>query len=71
MVELRGRAYTSAWIGKDGEPHAGLNFHTSQIKVHGTGKRTENKSTEPKKNDKKEISISRSKDSDKEDDLPF
>ena len=41
LVELSGRAYTSAWIGKDGEPHAGLNFHTSQIKLHGGSKRTE------------------------------
>lgn len=25
FVELTGRAYTNAWLGKDGEPHAGLN----------------------------------------------
>lgn len=68
LVELSGRAYTSAWLGKDGEPHAGLNFHTSQIKVHGGGKRTENNSTESNKTDKKEIS--KSNDSD-DDDLPF
>lgn len=68
LVELNGRAYTSAWIGKDGEPHAGLNFLTSQIKIHGSGKRTENKSTE---SHKKESSNSRSNDSDKDDDLPF
>ena len=71
LVELSRRAYTSVWIGKDGEPHAGLNFHTSQIKVHGSGKRTENKSTETNKNDKKKISIPKSKDSEKDDDLPF
>ncbi|MEG0918253.1 MAG: single-stranded DNA-binding protein, partial [Myroides sp.] len=29
LVELSGRVYTSAWMGKDGEAHAGLNFHTS------------------------------------------
>lgn len=29
LVELNGRAYATAWIGKDGEPHAGMNFHTS------------------------------------------
>ena len=71
LVELSGRAYTSAWIGKDGEPHAGLNFHTSQIKVHGSGKSKENKSTESHKNDKKESSTSRFNDSDQDDDLPF
>lgn len=26
LVELIGRVYTRAWIGKDGEAHAGLNF---------------------------------------------
>lgn len=73
LVELSGRAYTSVWLGKDGEPHAGLNFHTSQIKVHSSSKRTENKFTESKKKDKKEISNSNSKsnDSEKNDDLPF
>jgi len=72
LVELSGRAYTSAWLGKDGEePHAGLNFHTSQIKVHSSNKRTENKSAESNKTDKKETSKSESNDSDKDDDLPF
>lgn len=71
LVELSGRAYTSAWLGKDGEPHAGLNFHTSQIKVHSSNKRAENKSSEAKKTAKKEISNSKSNDSEKDDDLPF
>ena len=75
LVELSGRAYTSAWIGKDGEPHAGLNFHTSQIKVHSSSKRTENKSNESNKKVKKEHSnsnsISNSNNSKKDDDLPF
>ena len=71
LVELSGRAYTSAWLGKDGEPHAGLNFHTAQIKVHSSRKRTENKSTESNKTDKKEISKSKSPDTDKDNDLPF
>ena len=60
LVELSGRAYTSAWIGKDGEPHVGLNFHTSQIKVHSSNKRTENKNNEPNKTAKKGISNSKS-----------
>ncbi|KQT15137.1 single-stranded DNA-binding protein [Chryseobacterium sp. Leaf404] len=69
LVELSGRAYTSAWLGKDGEPHAGLNFHTSQIKVHSSNKRTENKSAESNNTVDKKISNSSS--SDKDDDLPF
>ncbi|TKC05870.1 single-stranded DNA-binding protein [Pedobacter frigoris] len=41
LVELTGRVRTRAWIGKDGEAHSGLNFHTSQIKLHGSGRKTE------------------------------
>lgn len=37
LVELSGRISSSAWIGKDGEIKSGLNFHTSQIKLHGGG----------------------------------
>ena len=35
LVELSGRVTARAWTGNDGEAHAGLNFHTSQIKLHG------------------------------------
>ena len=41
LVELTGRISTRAWIGGDGEAHAALNFHTSQIKFFGGGKRPE------------------------------
>ena len=41
LVELSGRVSTRAWIGKDGEAKAGLNFHTSDIKPLGGGKRAE------------------------------
>ncbi|SDW52588.1 single-strand DNA-binding protein [Hydrobacter penzbergensis] len=41
LVELTGRVSARAWIGGDGEVHAALNFHTSQIKLYGGGKRTE------------------------------
>lgn len=48
LVELTGRVSTRAWVGKDGEPKAALNFHTSQIKLHslpridgGTGRNNE------------------------------
>jgi len=71
LVELSGRIYSSAWMGKDGEPRAGLNFQTSQIKIHSNNKRTENKVAESNKTDNKEISNSKSNDTDKDDDLPF
>lgn len=41
LVELTGRVSPRAWFGKDGEPKAGLNFHTSNIKFHGGSKRAE------------------------------
>ncbi len=41
LVELSGRISSSAWIGKDGEIKSGLNFHTSKIKLHGGGKKSE------------------------------
>ena len=71
LVELNGRIYTSAWLGKDVEPHSMLNFHTSQIKVHSSGKGTENISEQSKKAEKKAVSTSTSKTSEEEDDLPF
>jgi single-strand DNA-binding protein len=42
LVELSGRVSARAWIGKDGEAHAGLNFHTSKIKLHGGSKKSDN-----------------------------
>ncbi|MCX8524573.1 single-stranded DNA-binding protein [Chryseobacterium formosus] len=71
LVELSGRAYTSAWIGKDGEPHAGLNFHTSQIKVHSSGKRNESNSNVSNKATQKKNEKPKSNKNDKDDDLPF
>jgi single-strand DNA-binding protein len=38
LVELSGRVSSNAWIGKDGEIKSGLNFHTSNIKRHSSGK---------------------------------
>ena len=65
LVELLGRISTRAWVGKDGEPKAGLNFHTSNIKLHGSSKNTNSQSS---------ATIDKSKDAnleEKEDDLPF
>ena len=41
VVELTGKVSARAWTGSDGQPHAGLNFNTSQIKTHGGGKKLE------------------------------
>ncbi|MBP1163451.1 single-strand DNA-binding protein [Chryseobacterium sp. PvR013] len=71
LVELIGRVYTRAWIGKDGEAHAGLNFHTSQIKLHSSNKRAESNSTPSNKTNDKEIGQPKSSESYKDDDLPF
>jgi len=37
VVELSGRLSTRAWMDAEGQPKAGLNFHTSKIKLHGGG----------------------------------
>jgi single-strand DNA-binding protein len=41
VVELTGRVSARAWTGNDGEPRAGLNFNTSNIKLHGGGQKSE------------------------------
>lgn len=41
LVELSGRVSTRAWTGNDGEARAGLNFHTSHIKLHGGSRKAE------------------------------
>ena len=41
LVELTGRISPRAWVNNEGEPRAGLNFHTSNIKLHGGGNRAE------------------------------
>lgn len=41
LVELTGRVSARAWVNKEGEAQAGLNFHTSDIKPLAGGKRAE------------------------------
>lgn len=65
LVELTGRVSTRAWTGKDGEPKAGLNFHTSNIKLHGGSKRAE---TAQATKQSEQGSIA---EQETEDDLPF
>ena len=60
LVELTGRVSARAWTGSDGEAHAGLNFHTSRIKLHGGGNKV------------KDGNVSNTKQAkETEDDLPF
>ena len=42
LVELTGRVSTRAWTTNDGALRASLNFHTSNIKLHASGKTNEN-----------------------------
>jgi single-strand DNA-binding protein len=62
LVELTGRVSARAWTSSDGQPQAALNFHTSGIKFHGGGRRTEEHSPGG--------AASRSKKA-RKDDLPF
>ena len=41
LVELTGRVSTRAWVSKNGEAKAGLNFHTSNIKPLAGGRKAE------------------------------
>jgi len=60
LVELSGKVSARAWTGNDGQAHAGLNFHTSQIKLHTGGKKTETVQPDKENNNDKP-----------KDDLPF
>lgn len=41
LVELTGNVSARAWVSKEGEPKAGLNFHTSNIKTLAGGRKAE------------------------------
>jgi len=41
LVELTGRVSARSWTGNNGETHVGLNFNTSNIKLHLGGKKSE------------------------------
>ena len=68
LVELSGRISSSAWIGKDGEIKSGLNFHTSNIKLHG-GKQKYDNNNNPATNQQSVNDNSFADETD--DDLPF
>lgn len=66
LVELSGRASSNAWIGKDGGLRSGLNFHTSNIKFHGGGKREDVQNVASEKQQSGKTFAG-----DTDDDLPF
>lgn len=77
LVELSGRISSSAWIGKDGEIKSGLNFHTSKIKLHGGGKKSETVEADINQREQSDNQIVQSTQNtnpfadETEDDLPF
>lgn len=64
LVELTGRVSSRAWVGRNGEARSGLNFHTAQIKLHGSAR---SNGTHPNK----EAITNPPKSQDGEADLPF
>ena len=65
LVELSGRVSTRAWTDKEGNARAGLNFHTSRIKLYGASRRTETIHVTAKPDNNKTAEQGT------EDDLPF
>lgn len=65
LVELTGRVSARAWTGNDGEIRAGLNFNTSQIKLHSGVKKSETANVAPLE-ENKTLAIQ-----EPADDLPF
>ncbi len=53
LVELTGRVSARAWTGNNGEAHAGLNFNTSNIKLHGGSKKSETAKANTRSNNNK------------------
>lgn len=71
VVELTGRVSARAWTGNDGEPRAGLNFNTSNIKLHGSGKKSENPQADQNGQTANEAENKKATVKEPEDDMPF
>ncbi len=65
LVGLSGRTYARSWMGSDGQAHAGLNFHTSEIKLYGGGQKSQSTVPTNKTQDNKPANNG------EDDDLPF
>jgi len=48
LVQLYGHMSARPWVSKDGEPMAGLNFHTNEITLLGASQNAETRSTLPR-----------------------
>jgi single-strand DNA-binding protein len=70
VVELTGMVSARAWTGNNGEPRAGLNFNTSNIKLHGGGKKSDRaqavKTGQNAEQENKKVTVK-----EPEDDIPF
>lgn len=71
VVELTGMVSARAWTGTDGEPRAGLNFNTSNIKLHGGGQKSDGKQAvkngqTAEQEENKKVTVK-----EPEDDIPF
>ena len=53
LVELAGRVSARAWMGNDGQPKAGLNFNTTDIKLHGSSNKPETQAGQPQTEQRK------------------
>ncbi|MGJ1384473.1 single-stranded DNA-binding protein [Sphingobacterium siyangense] len=65
LVEVTGRVSTRAWLGRDGQPHVSLNFHTSNIKFLDSPKKAERPEIDLTAKDKGKAKT------DEKEDLPF
>lgn len=65
LVELTGKVSVRAWTDMDGKARAGLNFHTSQIKLHSSSKKAETTQATKETQNSKVVAQQA------EDDLPF
>jgi single-strand DNA-binding protein len=76
LVGLSGRVSVRAWIDGEGQPKAGLNFHTAKITLHGKGGQGEAKQQQPKAQQAApaaamEVTGRQVQPNGQEDDLPF
>jgi len=71
IVELSGRLSTRAWLNAEGEPKAGLNFHTSKITLHGKGGQGEAKQAQQAAPAAMEVTGTQVSPDGEKDDLPF
>jgi single-strand DNA-binding protein len=55
IVEVHGRIYATAYMGKNGEPKASINCHVNSIKLHKTGSASLANTNEPVTKEKEDL----------------